>query len=119
MNEIREALETMVWQFAYRGVKNNKPALWTAGLSALEDAFSALGWAEPHYVDEICECDIEGCHNWYSPQIDWDGVYCLICDEHFTDYLAHKPLPPRKQRAINREASRDKDGCLPAVTPKE
>jgi hypothetical protein len=114
MNKIKEALHDMVWQFAYRDTKNDKPMLWTGGLSALEGAFEALGWSNPHFVDEVMECDIEGCHNWYSPQIHWDGMYVLICDLHARDYLVKKPRPKMKQRAIDREASRDPiTRCLP------
>lgn len=50
--EIEQALESMVWQFAYRGVKDSKLALFTGGLSALEEAFSALGWDNPHVVED-------------------------------------------------------------------
>ena len=112
---IKLALEAMVGQFGYRGVKNGKPMIWTGGLSALEEAFEALGWEDPHYVnDESMECDIEGCHEWRSPQIVWDGVYVLICHEHFVDYCVKKPRPPLKQSAIDREATRDPiTRCLP------
>jgi len=106
--EIKEALEDMVWQFGYRGTKSGRLMIWTGGLSALEDAFSALGWADPHYVDDDgMKCDVEGCNEWRSPQIRWDGVYVLICSKHFTDYCAKQPLPQLKQSAIDREASRD------------
>ena len=114
-NEIKPALESMVWQFGHRGTKNGKLIIWTGGLSALEEAFEALGWKDPHYVDdESMECDIEGCHEWRDPQTDWDGVYVLICSKHFTDYCAKKPRLPLKQAAIDREAKRDPvTRCLP------
>ena len=41
LHELREALEGMVWQFGYRGVKSGRPIIWTGGLSALEEAFEA------------------------------------------------------------------------------
>ena len=107
MNKYKDALEDMVWQFAYRVVKNGKPCLANGGLSALEHAFDVLGWDNPYPVGEEMECDIEGCHNWRSPQIHWDGVYVLICDEHFKDYCDRKPLPKLKQKAKDREAKRD------------
>src|SRR3990172_2555743 len=50
--ELRESLEDMCNQFAYtvRG-----PALTTGGLSALELAFSVLGWEDPHPIpDQRC-----------------------------------------------------------------
>jgi len=108
MDEIKAALESMVWQFGYRGTKNSKLMIWTGGLSALEEAFEALGWEDPHYVDdESMECDIERCHEWCSSQMHWDGIYVLMCSNHFTDYCAGKPRPPLKQSAIDREAKRD------------
>lgn len=114
MSKYKEALESMVWQFGYRGTVGGKLAITNGGLSALEEAFEALGWDNPHYInDPSFECDIKGCHNWYSPQIKWDGVYVLICDEHFTKYCQKKPRPPLKQTALDREASRDENGCLP------
>ncbi len=107
--ELREALESMVWQYAYRVTQNDKLCLVNGGLSPLEEAFYVLGWENPHYIDDpTLECDIEGCHDWRSPQIEWDGVYACICDKHFSDYLAKKPLPKLKQSALDREARRDK-----------
>ena len=44
---LREALEDMVWQFAYRGTYEGRENLHTGGLSALESAFDALGISDP------------------------------------------------------------------------
>lgn len=55
--QLRDALEDMAFQFGYRGVKNGRPNIHTGGLSALESAFEALGWDDPHYLLE------EGCHD--------------------------------------------------------
>jgi hypothetical protein len=44
VERLEQALESMCWQFAYR----DGDVLGTYGLSALEDAFSALGWDDPH-----------------------------------------------------------------------
>lgn len=108
INKYKEALESMIFQFGYYGTKNNKPIIYTGGLSALEEAFEALGWEDPHYMnDTSIECDIKGCHEWRSPQIVWDGIYVLICRKHFRDYCDKKPRPPLKQTAIDREAKRD------------
>ena len=46
-DELKEALVSMVWQFAYRGTFEGRESLHTGGLSALEDAFEALGLADP------------------------------------------------------------------------
>ena len=109
----KEALEDMVWQFAYRRTKDGKIMLCAGGLSALESAFDALGWDNPHFInDDSMECDIKRCHDWRSSQIHWDGIYVMICEKHFNDYCNKKPLPKLKQSAINRESRRDISGCL-------
>lgn len=45
---MRDALESMVYQFGYEAVKRGRPAIMTGGLSALEEAFEALGWDDPY-----------------------------------------------------------------------
>ena len=116
MNKYKDALEEMVWQFAYRGVKNGKSVLHTGGLSALETAFTALGWSDPKYFDDVEGiCDVEGCPGWVEAQGGmWreTGYWCL-CREHSHAYREGEPQPKMKQRAIDREASRGDDGCLP------
>ena len=52
IKRLRSALSDMCWQFAYRGHRGNKETLWTGGLSALEHAFSVLGWDDPVLCDE-------------------------------------------------------------------
>ena len=52
-DELREALIDMVWQFAYYGTKNNVAVMCTRGLSALEDAFDALGLSDPITVEDF------------------------------------------------------------------
>jgi hypothetical protein len=112
--QLKSALESMVWQFGYRTTINDHLAIVNGGLSALEEAFAALGWGNPHWVDDpTMECDVEGCHQWRAPQIIWDGFYSCICDRHFAEYCLKKLRPPMKQSAIDREASRDKNGHLP------
>ena len=80
---IREALESMVWQFAYRGVINGKRVLETGDLSALEQAFEALGWGGPHVVEE-CGCEWPNCHEWASCGINSKtlGKYAWLCSNH-------------------------------------
>ena len=46
-DELKEALVSMVEQFAYRGTFEGRENLHTGGLSALEDAFDALGLPDP------------------------------------------------------------------------
>lgn len=113
VNTYKEALESMVWQFAYRGVKDNKPILWTAGLSALEEAFDALGWDNPKYFEDTdgVICDVKGCQDWVSNQgFNWhDTGYWCLCSKHG---FYKESQPAMKQRALDREASRGEDGCL-------
>jgi len=45
--EIKAALIGMVYQFAYRETKDGKEILWHGCMSALEEAFQALGWESP------------------------------------------------------------------------
>lgn len=74
----REALEEMVWQFACRIVSKGKRALDTGGLSALEAAFEALGWDEPHFVapEDAPGCDAPGCLEWAEAFMAEDGKWC-------------------------------------------
>ena len=51
-DELKEALADMVNQFAYEGTKNGEGVMRTGGLSALEDAFVALGLSDPITVYE-------------------------------------------------------------------
>lgn len=46
---LTEALVGMCHQFAFR---TDRGALWTGGLSALEQAFDALGWEDVHEIEE-------------------------------------------------------------------
>ena len=116
MGKYKEALEEMVWQFGYRGTKNNQPIIWTGGLSALESAFEALGWDDPHYLPDAegyC-CEIEGCVEPDTSGTRWGGLYLRLCREHSKDSFDGKPCPKVKQWAIDREAKRDKvTGYLP------
>ena len=123
MNKYKKALEEMVWQFAYRGVKRRAPVLHTGGLSALEGAFEALGWDDPHYVEDFDGgiCDVDGCPEWVVAQGgSWvDTGYWCLCRDHCQQARGGKAQPVMKLRAINRENSRGEDGCLPvkAVEP--
>ena len=53
----RDALEAMAYQFAYSAVKDGQPALRTGGVSALEEAFEALGWDDPYLIPNPIWCD--------------------------------------------------------------
>lgn len=46
---LTDALVGMCHQFAFR---TDRGALWAGGLSALEEAFDALGWEDIHDAEE-------------------------------------------------------------------
>ncbi len=112
----REALEDLVWQFGYRGVKDGKPVIHTGGLSALETAFEALGWDDPRYLPDAegyC-CEIQGCVETDTCGTPWGDYYVRICSQHYHESYSGKPCPPVKDWVIIREAKRDKKtGRLP------
>lgn len=104
----REALEDMVWQFAYRGVKGRRLALGTGGLSALERAFDALGWDDPHYVvakGQVCE--VQGCLSWLTQGRIWGEVYVSLCSEHGMNAHSGQAAPRFRRWVIVREKQRD------------
>ena len=116
--EAKEALEGMVWQFAYDTVIDGKPALTTGGLSALESAFDALGWSDPHIYPDYdgVVCDVEGCAGRVAAQGGmWaDTGYWCLCPKHSDASRKGKPQPQMKLRALDREARRNPEtGCLP------
>lgn len=104
-----EALEDMVYQFGYRGVKDNRPMITTGGLSALESAFEALGWDDPHYVPEDGNtCDVAGCMTDITSGEFWEDMYLRLCFAHSRMKREGKKRPKIKDYAIKREANRDK-----------
>lgn len=108
----REALESMVWQFGYHGTKDDNPTIWTGGLSALEEAFDALGWDDPHILEDNdgVSCDVEGCYGEICASgTAWrDTGYWQCCMEHSSMARDGKVQPSMKPRAIQRESTRDK-----------
>ena len=79
---LKDALEDMVYQFGYRSVIGGKRCFTTGGLSALENAFEALGWDEGHVVEDG-GCEIEGCNEWAT------------CVAAYPRSLARKDLEPK------------------------
>lgn len=83
-DEYKEALEDMVWQFAYKadGKGRKPPVMFTGGLSALEHAFDVLDWPDPKPCPES-SCDIKGCQRWPGiGQPRPNGDYWNICGAH-------------------------------------
>jgi hypothetical protein len=109
MNTLKEALEDMVYQFAYRGVVKNKPVIHSGGLSALESAFDALRWENPHYIPEQGNtCEITGCMEPVCCGQRWGDMYLSMCHKHSQMQRENKPRPKIKQYAEDREKNRDK-----------
>jgi len=113
VQEWRVALEDCALQFGYRV---EGPAISTAGLSALEDAFDLLGWDDPHPLDESQGCDIKGCRHPSTSGLIWGDLYLRLCHNHTSDCFVKKDRPAVKQHALDREATRGPDGVLPART---
>ena len=106
---MKEALEDMVMQFGYRGVANKRPMITTGGLSALESAFEALGWDDPHYLkEEGNTCEIVGCMEESVSGLRWGKYYLRLCSKHSSMAFKKKRRPPVKKYAIERELKRDK-----------
>jgi hypothetical protein len=76
IDELRDALEGMVNQYAYDTEVDGVAHLGTGGLSSLEYAFEVLGWNDPHPCPWR-ECEYEGCRK--SAQ----GSYCA---KHWVDW---------------------------------
>ncbi len=88
----REALESMVRQFAYTGTKDGAPCYYTGGLSALEDAFEVLGWDDPQPCPEN-KCQREGCPAYADcGQPTANGGYERVCGKHL-DMPGRGPRP--------------------------
>lgn len=79
--QLRDALEDMCVQFAYWSEGPN-PGLWSGGLSALEGAFEALGWSDPHPCPEQT-CDEPGCNKQVSTGWPSDDGYRHTCGKHY------------------------------------
>jgi hypothetical protein len=79
LDEAMEALASMCYQFAYTG---DGPSLCTGGLSALEEAFEALGWDDPHPIPES-KCEADGCAKRQTAGTPTPNGYKRLCGDHF------------------------------------
>lgn len=85
LEHLKEVLEDMAAQFAYRTVIKKKRYLATGGLSALEDCFDALGWKDPHSADKILSgCDYPGCNEFATCGTPTSNGYKHCCGDHFS-----------------------------------
>lgn len=81
IDELRDALLDMVTQFAHQTVKDGVPCYSTGGLSALEHAFSVLGWDDPHPCPENA-CQMPGCTAWATCGTPTPDGYKRLCGTH-------------------------------------
>jgi hypothetical protein len=79
VKELKAALEEMVRKFAYWS--NRAGGYTTGGLSALESAFDALGWDDPHPAPEA-RCDEPGCMEQASVGTPTPTGYRRTCHKH-------------------------------------
>lgn len=87
--------------------------------SFLLEAKVSGDFGEQEYEPYFGWCDVEGCENeGCSGGNAWrDMGYWTVCYKHADDYRKNKPMPKMKQKAIDRENSRDKiTGYLPSVS---
>ena len=85
--EWREIVEDLMFQFAYRGHDKGGRYLWTGGLSTLEGAFAALGWVNPHRIEEY-GCQWPGCTDWATCGTPTPDGYRNYCGKHFRESQA-------------------------------
>jgi hypothetical protein len=82
---LRETIEALVSQFGYWS--DSAGGLHTGGLSALEDAFDALGWEDPHPQPDM-RCDEPGCMKQQSVGAPTPTGYRSMCTDHGLPFLA-------------------------------
>ena len=80
VERLRSALVSMVGQFA--GWDERVGGYSTMCLSALDEAFDALGWDDPHPEPGV-RCDEPGCMRQSSCGTPTASGYRRVCGEHF------------------------------------
>jgi len=85
VEELRDTVQDLVWQFAYRGETEKGRTLDTGGSGALECAFETLGWEDPHYP-EFGGCEYPGgCKKWATCGTPTPDGYKRLCEEHYSE----------------------------------
>ena len=84
----KDALIGMVQQFAYWS--DTAGGYTTGGLSALEDAFSVLGWTDPMPDMEV-RCQRPGCMRQATCGTPTPEGYKRLCGEHYAEAEKEKP----------------------------
>lgn len=121
MDDYKEALGDMLWQFAYRadGKGKRPPVLFTGGLSALEHAFSVMEWPDPKPCPDS-SCDILRCQRWPHAGVPFpNGDYLSLCSEHSAMHnigdstLINRKRPDRGYNAGERRKRLERFGSKP------
>ena len=86
--ELEEALEGMLYQFAY---ETDSGGLWCGGLSALEHAFGAIHWDEPHALPSELICDDPFCRRRSTSGTPTPDGYRRTCSYHIPKLEEVKP----------------------------
>ncbi|RYD79338.1 MAG: hypothetical protein EOP84_13165 [Verrucomicrobiaceae bacterium] len=82
VQNLRDAIEGMCWQYGHQGMKDGRRVLFTGG-SDLRFAFKLLGWEDPHDCMEVSRgCDIEGCNEWDTIGTPTPDGYKRLCSKH-------------------------------------
>lgn len=84
-DDLRATIEGLARQFAYPTTTNGVPVLSTGGMSNLEEAFTVLGWDDPHPCPEYA-CEYPGCNEWGDCGTPTADGYKRCCGEHFREY---------------------------------
>lgn len=79
IEQLEDVLRSMVIQY---GDHLNGPRIGTGGMSALEGAFEALGWDDPHSVESEYGCDEPGCDRWVTRGTPTPNGYRSTCSDH-------------------------------------
>jgi len=86
--ELRETLKDAINQFAPAVQYKGRLVISSGGLSALEDAFSVLGWPDPKPVPER-ECMwSDDCHANATCGTPTPNGYKHFCNKHFIEFNA-------------------------------
>ena len=88
----RAALEEMAMEYATHTTDGKVLLLTTSNMSALQAAFRALGWDDPHEVDgEESGCNYPGCSEWaVYTTIAPDGTWLRRCKYHGGEWLTRE-----------------------------
>lgn len=83
IERLKESVLDMVIQFGYYSKVHGRLHITTGGLSALENAFSGLGWEDPHPYPQG-ECEYPKCHAHATCGTPTKDGYKHVCGEHFS-----------------------------------